>query len=130
LRNASALGAALKVVVHAVHVSTPWSPGARDRRAQLLKLTAGAGITRARTHLLDGSPDLLLPAAARRLRAGVVVMGTMSRRGVRRLFVGNTAERLLDDLRCDVLAVKPARFAAPLPRRRRGIYYLTSMPMA
>jgi nucleotide-binding universal stress UspA family protein len=31
----------------------------------------------------------------------------MSRSGLKRIFIGNTAERVLDGLQCDVLVVKP-----------------------
>lgn len=58
-----------------------------------------------------------LPRAAKRLRADVVVMGAVSRSGLKRLFIGNSAERLLDKLDCDVLVVKPRRFTSPVPRR-------------
>jgi len=51
-----------------------------------------------------------LAAVMRRLHAGVVVMGALSRAGLKRLFVGNTAERTLDWLTCDVLVVKPRNF--------------------
>ena len=51
-----------------------------------------------------------------------------SRRGLKRLFLGNTAERLLDDLRCDVLVVKPPRFATRLARARRGVFFLSNLP--
>jgi len=47
----------------------------------------------------------------------VVVMGAVSRSGLKRLFIGNSAERLLDKLDCDVLVVKPRRFTSPVPRR-------------
>ena len=39
--------------------------------------------------------------------AAVVVMGAISRSAIDRVFVGSTAERLLDELVCDVLVVKP-----------------------
>ena len=80
-------------------------------------------------HLLEGAPDVLLPGAARRLRAGTVVMGAISRRGLKRVFPGNTAERLLDDLRCDVLVVKPPRFPSRVARARRGSFYLSNLPL-
>jgi universal stress protein E len=54
----------------------------------------------------------------------------MSRRGLKRLFIGNSAERLLDDLHCDVLVVKPPGYVAPVPRRRRGVYFLSNLPIA
>ena len=47
-----------------------------------------------------------------------VVMGAISRSGLRRLFIGSTAERVLDLLRCDVLVIKPRGFKARVPRRR------------
>lgn len=130
LRNAAALAGALRAPVHAVQVLTPWaSPGA-PRKVALTGLARKASIKPGNTHLLVGDPDALLPATARRLRVGAVVMGMMSRRGLKRLFIGNTAERLLDDLHCDVLVVKPPKFSARLPRARRGVYLMTSVPMA
>ena len=48
----------------------------------------------------------LLPAIARRWKAHVLVMGAVSRSGLKRLFIGNTAERVLDAVDCDVLVVK------------------------
>lgn len=129
LRNAGALAGALRAPLHAVQVLTPWaSPGAK-RRTALTGLARAAAIKPSRVHLLVGDPDELLPATARRLRAGAVVMGMMSRRGLKRLFIGNSAERLLDDLHCDVLVVKPPRFGVKVPRARRGVYFLTTMPM-
>jgi nucleotide-binding universal stress UspA family protein len=34
-------------------------------------------------------------------------MGAMSRSGLKRIFIGNTAEQVLDSLQSDVLIVKP-----------------------
>jgi len=130
LENAAAVAAALRAPLHAVHVAAPWATTGAHRSALKGDVARIAGITPARTHLLEGIPDVLLPIAVRKLRAGMVVMGAMSRRGLRRWFIGNTAERLLDDLPCDLLIVKPAHFAVRLPRARRGVYYLTTMPMA
>jgi universal stress protein E len=38
-------------------------------------------------------------------------MGAIARRGLSRLFIGSTAERVLDKLPCDLVIVKPAGFA-------------------
>jgi len=62
-------------------------------------------------------------SVARATRAGIVVMGAISRSGLKRLFIGNTAERLLDVIECDVLIVKPRRFASHVQRRRRGVRF-------
>lgn len=61
-------------------------------------------------HLRSGDPALELPFLARSLKAGVVVMGAVSRSAFKRLFIGNTAERVLDALPCDVLIVKPTGY--------------------
>jgi hypothetical protein len=46
------------------------------------------------------------------------------------LFIGNTAERTLDLLPCDVLIVKPAQFATRVPRARRGARIVAAPAMA
>jgi universal stress protein E len=66
------------------------------------------GFAKSRGHLRCGHPAIELPAVARAVRAGLVVMGAISRSGMKRIFVGNTAEQVLDSLRCDVLIVKPS----------------------
>jgi universal stress protein E len=55
-------------------------------------------------------------------------MGAVSRTGFRRLLIGNTAERMLDDLRCDVLVVKPSKFHSRVARASRGASLLLSPP--
>lgn len=75
--------------------------------------------------LVCAPPRDAIPDAARRAKAGIVVMGVMSRSGLKRLFVGNTAEGVLDALPCDVLVVKPGRFKTPVPRTPRGPQLMT-----
>jgi len=71
-------------------------------------LAAAHGIPRERVHVLQGGTRDLLVASTDRLRADVVVMGAVSRSALERLFVGSTAEAVLDKLSCDALIVKPA----------------------
>lgn len=66
--------------------------------------------------VVEGDPALTIPEAAKGWKADVLVMGAVSRRGIKRLFIGNTAERALDALHCDVLVVKPRSFKSPVPR--------------
>jgi universal stress protein E len=72
---------------------------------------AQMSIMRTRTHIADGNPADVIPRLARELDADIVVMGAVSRSGLSRVFIGNTAERVLESLPCDVLAVKPDGFA-------------------
>jgi universal stress protein E len=83
----------------------------------LARTTRAAGIPPARQHIETGFPQEALPAAARRLRADVVVMGAISRGALGRLLIGSTAERTLDLLPCDVLVVKPRGFKTRVSRR-------------
>ncbi|HMK87249.1 MAG TPA: universal stress protein [Steroidobacteraceae bacterium] len=69
-------------------------------------------IRESRQHLRRGDPGLELPSLARSVKASVVVMGAVSRSGLKRLFIGHTAERVLDSLRCDALIVTPQGFRA------------------
>jgi len=71
-------------------------------------------IPRERVYVLQGHTRDVLVSSTDRLRADVVVMGAVSRSGLERLFIGSTAEAVLDKLSCDVLIVKPAGFAGPM----------------
>ncbi len=67
-----------------------------------------------RTHLIKGGPRKEIPELARRLQVDCIVMGTVARTGVPGLFMGNTAETILDQLECSVLAIKPPGFVTPV----------------
>jgi len=135
LGMAADLGSALSAPLHIVHVLEPWRKEALDRsaqrkaRAEMAELACTAKVPTARLHLLHGEITERLPKSARALRAGIVVMGDMSRRGLRGFFVGDTAERLIDELKCDLLVVKPAGFTSRLARRPRGMYLMTNLPL-
>ena len=66
------------------------------------------------THIHQGGTRQLLLALTERLRADAVVMGAVSRSGLKGLFLGNTAEDVLDRLHCDLVIVKPAGFLSVL----------------
>lgn len=80
------------------------------------RLEKKAGIPAGNAALVRGDPVVQLPRLAKKHAAAVVVMGAVSRRGLQRVFVGNTAERVIDKLGCDVLVVKPRGFKSPVER--------------
>ena len=43
----------------------------------------------------------------------ILIVGTHGRRGISRLILGNTVERILPQVHCSVIAVKPADFVSP-----------------
>ncbi len=57
-------------------------------------------------HFHQGVPQELLVQLVEKLSVDLVVMGAVSRSALQRLFVGSTAERVLDKLPCDVLVIK------------------------
>ncbi len=67
-----------------------------------------------RSQLLHGRPEACIPSHAAEVEASVVVMGTVARTGVPGLIIGNTAEDILQQLRCSVLAIKPEGFESPV----------------
>ncbi len=73
-----------------------------------------------RVHMEEGFPGEIIPAVARRERIDLIVMGTLARVGIPGLFIGNTAERTLDHVDCDILAVKPKGFVTPVRLPDRG----------
>lgn len=65
-------------------------------------------------HLTKGPAKKVIPRLAAELRADLVVMGTIARTGISGLIIGNTAEAILDQLSCSVLAIKPPGFKTPV----------------
>ncbi len=67
-----------------------------------------------RIHLRKGDAEILIPALAKRKRIELIVMGTVSRTGIAGFFIGNTAEKVLREVDCSVLTVKPEGFVTPV----------------
>jgi universal stress protein E len=66
-----------------------------------------------RSYLYEGLAHECLQQAAKEHEADFVVMGAVARRGLKRLFIGSTAERVLDRLPCDLVIIKPLGFELP-----------------
>lgn len=75
---------------------------------------------RPQKHLIKGQPRKEIARLARNLKADLVVMGTVGRTGVPGFFIGNTAEAILEQLDCSVLAVKPEGFQTPVDLEERA----------
>ncbi|MCZ8131813.1 MAG: universal stress protein [Steroidobacteraceae bacterium] len=90
---------------------------AKEVEAAFGRLTERYGLGPRRSHLRVGLPADELPELAEELDAHLVVMGAVSRSTLKRLFIGHTAERVIDGLKCDVLVVKPKGFKTPVPKR-------------
>ena len=65
-------------------------------------------------YMLKGEAGTLIPALAAARKVELIVMGTLSRSGVAGFFIGNTAEKVLRQVDCSVLTVKPEGFITPV----------------
>ncbi|HET9472911.1 MAG TPA: universal stress protein [Steroidobacteraceae bacterium] len=114
--------------INASMLSMTYDDLQQQERDTFEKFAAGTGVPRARRHLTKGDPAIAIPRAARKLGAGLVVMGAVSRSGLKRVFIGNTAERILGTLPCDVLVVKPEAFRNRVAREARGMRVIPPRP--
>ncbi|HEB87113.1 MAG TPA: universal stress protein, UspA [Gammaproteobacteria bacterium] len=67
-----------------------------------------------RLYLRQGNACREIPALAREIDADLVVMGTVARTGLAGFFMGNTAETILNQIGCSILAIKPPDFTTPV----------------
>ena len=72
-------------------------------------------------HLVPDNAAQAIPSTARQIGAALVVMGDMSRSGMQRWLIGNTAERVLGALPCVVLVVKAPHTEKAVVRKPRGM---------
>lgn len=138
LKVGTQLARALGSQLHAVHAHAPllgYTPGmlteplpyrvtgreareyAKRMRKSVVAETRRFSVSERRVHVLEGEPTRTLPRLAKRLGAQILVMGAVSRSGLKRLFIGSTAERVIDELPCDVCIVKAPGFRTSVPAR-------------
>lgn len=66
------------------------------------------------THVEEGLPETVIEQIAEKVDAELVILGTVGRTGISAALIGNTAEHVIDQLNCDVLALKPDGYVSPL----------------
>jgi len=139
---AAQLSNALHGKLHAAHAYQPAGvaaclmnrsaivkPNAASAQLGLESLVARAGVALTGCHLLGGVAHDALEQLAQRLPADILVAGSMSRSGLQKALVGDTAEWLLRHLPCDLLIVKPAQFANRVPLGPVGPRHVTVEPL-
>jgi len=149
LRFSATLADALGGAVHAVHGYVPVpailpltvlsKPGELDKILAagektafdvLGKVATPLGIPRSRLHVVGRHPTDAVEEIAAQTGSQIVALGSISRSGVGRLLIGNTAEALIDRLKCDVLVVKPPEFRHKVARAPRGAHIVMPLPMS
>ena len=99
-----------------------------EARINLERAVDGFDVKPSHCHLVSGRPNDAIPRTAKRERSAIVAMGVVSRSGLKRFFIGNTAEFVMDAVAADILVVKPPDFDSRVPRVGRGVQIL-SMPI-
>ncbi|GFE64175.1 universal stress protein [Litoreibacter roseus] len=84
-----------------------------EKLSQLMSGFADEGIDIRVLHL-KGIAGEIIPEFVRGKNIDTVVMGTVGRTGVAGVFIGNTAETILNRVACSVVAVKPPNFTSPV----------------
>jgi universal stress protein E len=144
LRAGAQLVHALRGELHALHAYNPplvVLPGMPDgplmdaehdrgdlerlARRDLERLVDGFEVKPSHCHLVQGRPHEAIPATAKREQSAIVAMGVVSRSGLKRFFIGNTAEFVMDAVTSDILVVKSADFESRVPLTGRGVQILS-----
>ena len=104
----------------------------REAFARLEQLLESKSIDHATAtfHVAQGNPYQVINSTARRLDVGLVVMGSVGRRGISALLIGNTAEKVLHTLDHSLLVIKPPEFAVSLPKVVAASSQLPELPVA
>ncbi len=86
----------------------------RQRRERVEALAREAGLDNSRLHLREGRAVDELPALVAETGADLLILGGVSRSRLAQVFIGGTAERLLDRAGCDLLVMRtPGAGAEP-----------------
>ena len=100
------------------YASEGWINDVRDSHKdwlhELIDEFSGSHDIKPVAHLLQGEASDVIPQLAGRLGIDLVVMGTVARTGIAGFFIGNTAEGIITQLDCSLLAVKPEGFDCPI----------------
>ncbi len=139
LRFSATLAEALHGAIHAVHAYVPappsLPPSLLSKTGEFEKILAAAeesaytalekvaepiGISGACLHVVGRHPADAIAEVAAQIKCQILTLGSISRSGVNRLLIGNTAEAVIDQVYCDVLVVKPPEFRHRVTRAPRG----------
>ena len=87
----------------------------KDHESAFENLVSLAEITRPdKIHLPNGKPDEIIPGYINDNDIDLAVMGTVARTGIPGFFIGNTAENIIQNITCSMIAVKPNGFVTPI----------------
>jgi len=84
------------------------------KRVEYIRESTRDDDTRIEVDIVEGSAEQVIPAYATNNNIDLLVLGTVARSGIRGILIGNTAEVVLENAPCSILAVKPPEFVSPI----------------
>jgi nucleotide-binding universal stress UspA family protein len=102
--------------LHLVNVVKKITPEIREQHQSDIEQLASTIDSKLKItiEILEGDVTNVLPNYAKQQSIALVMLGMLSRTGLMGFFIGNTAEKILDDLNCSVVTVKPSNFVSPV----------------
>jgi universal stress protein E len=85
-----------------------------DTQRKLDTLIGNYSNSRLFDHLIKGKPSKIIPKFVSKNDIDILVMGTVARSGIPGFVVGNTAEKILNQVDCSVMALKPKKWKSPI----------------
>ena len=86
---------------------------ATDRLGEFIE-SLGIDRNRIHSHLIFGTPWKEIQHFVQLNNVDLIAIGTVGRSGIKGLFLGSTAEKVLDTCDCSILATKPDGFVSPI----------------
>lgn len=84
-------------------------------RTALDRLVKASGISGShKVHHVRGNAEQAIPAFVKDEKMDILVMGTVARTGIPGFIIGNTAENIVQNLSCSLMALKPKGFVSPV----------------
>lgn len=129
LAQANALAEVLGAKVHLIYAYGPavvMGDGADPMAYQIAKdkhdaefkkakaLASVNNVLASNTKLREGTPETIVTEYAEEISAGIIVLGTVARSGASGLFIGNTAESMLEKTHRDMFVIKLESFVSPV----------------
>jgi len=90
----------------------------KETTAKVNTLAERHGVAARDRHVLPGDAAAVLHELVQSQHSDVLLMGAVSRRLLQQPFIGNTAEKVIDAVDCDVFVVKPAGFKTSVSRSK------------
>jgi len=129
LAQANALAEVLGAKVHLIYAYGPavvMGDGADPMAYQIAKdkhdaefkkakaLASVNNVLASNTKLREGTPATIVTEYGEEISAGIIVLGTVARNGASGLFIGNTAESMLEKTHRDMFVIKLESFVSPV----------------